>query len=276
MTPLLFDRTQVRRNRLRAAPKLREHDFLIDKVQDMLAERLALIKRDFPQALQAGTTDRRLASQSGIQTLTTLGYGVSFNVEGDEEHLPFEPQSFDLVVSTLSLHTINDLPGALIQARRALRPDGLFLCAFFGGETLKELRDCLMNAEVTVRGGASPRISPFADRQQVAGLMQRAGFALPVVDSEMITVSYGSMTRLMHDLRGMGESNAVTARPRNFARRSLFAEAEKLYRARYAGEDGLLNATFEIIFAIGWAPHESQQQPLKRGSATHRLSDILE
>jgi SAM-dependent methyltransferase len=195
---------------------------------------------------------------------------------GDEEALPFAPHSFDLIVNPLTLHTVNDLPGALIQIRRALKPDGFFIGALFGGDTLHELRTSLMQAEMNISGGVSPRVAPMAGRRDLAALMQRAGFALPVVDAETVTVMYRDIFHLMHDLRGMGHTNSLAARRRTMTARALFLEAECIYRENYGVPGGKIPATFEIIYLNGWAPHESQQKPLRRGSAEHSLTDALE
>lgn len=284
---LYFDRRQVRRNRSRHAPKMAEHAFLFDWATKNLATRLSVVRRDFPLMLQIGAragaecdtllqtvakaqqsikidlSDRLLADHAGLR------------VAADEEFLPFAPASFDLAVSALALHTANDLPGALIQIRRALKPDGLFIAALPGGESLHELRSCLIDAELSLKGGVHPRVAPFADKQQMGALMQRAGFALPVVDSEKITVTYADPLRLMADLRGMGESSAVAARPRSFTSRAVLMEAARLYKERFSEPDGRIAATFEIIFAIGWAPHASQQKPLRPGSAERSLAEAL-
>lgn len=196
-------------------------------------------------------------------------------VVADEEFFPFAAGSLDLVLSNMTLHTVNDLPGALIQIKRSLRADGLFLAALFGGETLHELRACLMEAEAEIRGGISPRIAPFADKQQAGGLLQRAGYALPVVDSEILTVTYPSLLALMRDLKGMGEGNALAHRDKTYRGKKLFMRAEEIYRDRYCEGDGRLRATFEILFIIGWAPHDSQQKPLRPGSAEHSLAEAL-
>lgn len=193
----------------------------------------------------------------------------------DLERLPFKDASFDLVVSPLLLHWANDLPGALIQLRRALRPDGLMLASLLGGDTLMELRFSLLEAESELTGGAAQRVSPFATLQDLAGLLQRAGFALPAADRDVVSVRYRDPMRLLADLRAMGETAAFAERsPRNLRRRVLF-EALRLYRERYADPDGRVRATFEILTAAGWAPHASQQQPLKPGSAKARLADAL-
>jgi SAM-dependent methyltransferase len=196
-------------------------------------------------------------------------------VAGDEELLPFADSSFDLAVSNLSLHWVNDLPGALLQLRRALKPDGLFIGAMLGGETLFELRRCLMEAELDLTGGVTARISPFAEVRDAGGLLQRAGFTLPVVDSDTITVTYESAFKLMADLRGMGETNAGLNRRRHPTPRALMVDAARRYAELYSEPDGRVTATFQILYLAGWAPHESQQKPMKPGTAQIRLADAL-
>lgn len=281
-----FDRAAVLRNRTRAAPAFDRHDFLFAEVADRLADRLEDVKRRFPVALDLGCHTGSFAaargSRGGIETLiqcdlspALAARATGLRVAGDEERLPFADASFDLIASTLSLHWVNDLPGALVQINRALKPDGLFLAAILGGETLVELRTCLTEAEIELCDGLSPRISPTVDLRDAAGLLQRAGFALPVADSDRITVSYPDAFALMHELRGMGETNAMAARPRGLARRAMFLRAAELYRDRYGDADGRISATFQVLYLHGWAPHASQQQPLRPGSAATRLSDAL-
>jgi trans-aconitate methyltransferase len=191
------------------------------------------------------------------------------------EHLPLEPQSQNLVVSPLSLHLTNDTPGTLIQIRRALKPDGLFMAAIPGAGTLQELRDVLLSTEAEMSGGASPRVIPFADVRDVGALLQRAGFALPVTDTETYTVRYDSILPLMRDLRAMGMANPMMGRSKRPLNRSFLMRAAQLYAERYSDPDGRIRATFSIIFVSGWAPHESQQKPLRPGSAKTRLADAL-
>ena len=192
-----------------------------------------------------------------------------------EEALPLKDGSLDLVTSVLSLHLVNDLPGALIQIRRALRPDGLFLGALLGGDTLIELRQSFMMAEADTMNGVSPRVFPTADVRDMGGLLQRAGFALPVVNSERLTVTYASPLALMRELKAMGAANPLASRSRRPLRRDTLAQAIETYSSQFAGRDGRVRATFEILYLCGWAPHESQQKPLKPGSATARLADAL-
>lgn len=278
----VFDRRQIARQRTRCAKQEGDHTFLMSWTMREIGERLALIRRNFPVCVQIGGRGPALdAKAAGIQTqiVTDLSgdllNGHKYAVRCDEEFLPFADSSIDLVTSALALHTVNDLPGCLLQIRKSLRPDGLFLAGILGGETLHELRRCLADAELEICGGVSPRIAPFADKPQAAGLLQRAGFSLPVVESEIITVTYESVFALMHDLRFMGEGNAIAARNKTFSRRDIFLRAADLYAQNYVEGDGRIVASFEIIFLLGWSPHESQQKPLPRGSAKTRLADFL-
>ena len=205
-----------------------------------------------------------------------VAHGQGPRVAADEEWLPFADQSLDLVTSLFALHWVNDLPGALAQIRRSLRPDGLFLAAMLGAGTLTELRTSLAQAESDLEGGVSPRLSPTVELQDMGALLQRAGFALPVVDLDTITVTYADAFALMRDLRGMGETNALRQRRKRFTRRATLTAAAEIYRERFADGDGRLPATFQIIWLTAWAPHESQQQPLRPGSAESRLADALD
>lgn len=284
-----FDRKLLRRRRERAAPRLAGHDFLIREAGERLADRLEDVRRTFPLALDLGCHTGQLAtvlgSRGGIETLVqcdlspAMARGAAANgrpsLAADEEFLPFAGGSFDLIMSCLDLHWVNDLPGALLQIRHALKPDGLFLAVLFGLGTLSELRDCLIEAEAETKGGASPRVSPFADARDGAGLLQRAGFALPVADIETLNVTYSDALALMHDLGGMGESNAAQARSDRFAGRALFARAAALYAQRHASTDGRIPARFRLLFLTGWAPHETQQHALRPGSARQRLAQAL-
>jgi SAM-dependent methyltransferase len=197
------------------------------------------------------------------------------DVAGDEEALPFRVESLDLVVSALALQFIGDLPGTFAQIRRALKPDGLFLAAFLGGDTLTELRASFAAAEAELTGGASPHVAPFAELRAVGSLLQRAGFTLPVVDDERVIVRYPDAIALMRDLRAMGASNALTERARRPLRRSVLFRAAEIYGESFADGDGRIRATFDIISLSGWAPHQSQQKPLRPGSAKMRLADAL-
>jgi SAM-dependent methyltransferase len=282
----IFDRALVARHRARAAANFAAHDFLLARVAEDMAERLTIITRDFPLALDLGAhhgtiekmalaADKigRVVTSALAPEMLTAGHGA--RVAADEEQLPFADRSFDLVLSALSLHWVNDLPGALIQIRRALVPDGLFMGAMFGGETLIELRQALAEAEIELDGGLSPRVSPFADLRDMGALLQRAGFALPVVDSDRVTVNYTHPLKLLAELRGMGETNALRERRRTPLKRATLRRAMDIYVEKFGFADGRVPATFEIVMLAGWSPHESQQKPLQPGSATTRLADAL-
>ncbi|MBI3440330.1 MAG: methyltransferase domain-containing protein [Proteobacteria bacterium] len=284
--PAVFDRRLLRRRRDRAAQNIRQFDFLLTEVAERLIERLDVVKRNFPLIVDLGGAYGGLAErlQQRIGTEHVICMDTSFDmtrqtttpaVVADEEFLPFRSCSLDAVISNLTLHWVNDLPGALVQIKQALKPDGLFLAALLGGESLRELRQCLMEAEMAVSGGASPRVSPFIDPRDMGALMQRAGFALPVIDSDTITVHYSSLLKLMQDLRGMGASNATYNRLLQPTRRQVILEATRLYQEKFADADGKIPATFQVVYAIGWAPHMSQPKPLRPGTAQHRLADAL-
>ena len=271
--PAIFDKTLLRRRQARARAQGTE-TFLIDRVADELAERLSAVLRQFERAVDLGTpTDavRRALAASGKA-------GVIFggdSVVADEEALPFADASLDLVVSALALQFVNDLPGTLIQIRRALKPDGLLLAALTGGDTLTELREAFAQAESEIEGGVSPHVAPFADVRELGALLQRAGFALPVVDSDRLTVRYDSVFALMRDLRRMGATNMLRERRRTPLKRATLAKMAEIYAARFSDPDGRIRATFEIAWLSGWAPHDSQQKPLKPGAASQRLADVL-
>jgi len=282
----VFDPKTVRLHRDRAARAPGQADFLAREAAERLAERLEEVSRRFPLALDLGCRNGLMAEalqgRGGIETLISADPSPAFAVLGprpslalEPEVLPFAPASFDLVLSALSLHWVNDLPGALLQLRQALKPDGLLVVSVLGGETLHELRGSLMEAEIEEEGGASPRVSPFADGRDLGGLLQRAGFALPVVDSDRVTATYADALALMRDLRAMGEANAVAERRKTFTRRATLARAAAIYQERHGLPDGRIPASFEIITLTAWAPHESQPKPLRRGSATARLADAL-
>ena len=283
----LFNRQVVRRNRDRASTDFSDFDFLFREAAAMLADRLEDIKREFPVALDLGCHTGQVAAvtpyPSGIGTLiqcdlspamVSSAYGPRF--AADEEFLPVGEKCLDLIISCLSLHWVNDLPGALIQIKRALKPDGLFLGSYLGGETLKELRQALVAAEMEISGGAHPRVSPMADIRDGGALLQRAGFALPVADTDTVEVSYENPMKLMRDLRGMGEQMATSGRLKSFSRRDVMIRAADIYREMFGDENGRVPATFEIITLTGWAPSPDQQQPLAPGSGQANLGDVLE
>jgi NADH dehydrogenase [ubiquinone] 1 alpha subcomplex assembly factor 5 len=282
---IVFDRAAQRAKRDRAASAVGA-DFLFAEAAERLADRLEDIDRRFPVVLDLGCRDgvlsRVLAGRGGIECLVQADPSPRFaalpagvRLAAEAEFLPFASASFDAVLSVLLLHWANDLPGALLQLRRALKPDGLLLVSLLGGETLGELRECLMEAELAEEGGISPRISPFAELRDLGGLLQRAGFAMPVVDSDRLTVTYPDALALMRELRLMGEGNAVIERRRSFSRRATLLRAVALYGDRFGQADGRIPASFEIVTLTAWAPHESQPQPLRPGSAKTRLADAL-
>jgi SAM-dependent methyltransferase len=279
---LIFDRA-LQRRRLARALAAGPADFLLARATDEIVERLSAVTRRFSTIADIGTPlpllAERLAAAYPAARLTrlaplaqTAGLG---GVAGDAELLPFAPNTFDLAVSALALQDVNDLPGALSQIRRTLKPDGLFLGCLIGGASLRELRAALAEAESEIAGGVSPRIAPFADLRDMGGLLQRAGFALPVTDVETLTVRYPHLFALLADLRAMGATNALVERLRRPARRALFLRAAEIYARDNADADGRLRATFEIVFLSGWAPHESQQKPLKPGSGQISLAEVL-
>jgi NADH dehydrogenase [ubiquinone] 1 alpha subcomplex assembly factor 5 len=281
----IFDRDLLRQRRQRAAPTMSAHAFLLDRFLNDVEERLLLIQRTFSSALvlgahggSVGALLRHRCVPSVIEMETAnrlLPAGTALAVVADEEALPFADDSFDLIIAPLTLHFVNDLPGALVQIRRCLKPDGLFIGGLFGGATLQELRRAWLEAESEIMGGASPRVAPFADVRDLGGLLQRAGFALPVVDADILRVRYASALSLMHELRAMGASNALTDRRRIPVSRGLLTHVSQIYADRFADPDGRVPATFEMLVMTAWAPHESQQQPLQPGSAKTRLADAL-
>ncbi len=282
----LFDPKLISARRDRVAAAAPHHDFLLDRVAEDFAERLAIVKREFPFGINLGAyhgvVSRVLRPSSRIGVMIDVEPSASLlalcdgpRVQAAADAVPFADASLDLVVSALAMQLVSDLPGTLVQIRRALKPDGLFLGALLGGETLKELREAWLVAEEEVMGGVSPRVAPFADVRQLGGLLQRAGFALPVVDSDVVRVTYGSPLALMQELKAMGASNMLTARARVPVTRRLLLRAADVYVERFGLAGGRIPATFEIVTLTGWAPHESQQKPLRPGSAQHRLADAL-
>ena len=285
----IFDRPLARARLERALQAFSEEsgaDFLLRRAAGELADRLLLVKREFGVAVDIGTPGPHgacaLAADGRIgfivraaPTTAAVGEGAYAGAVVDEERSPLADASCDLVVSLLSLQGANDLPGALIQIRRALKPDGLFLGCVMGGESLNELRQSLTAAESEILSGAAPRVAPFADVRVLGALLQRAGFALPVVDLDRAVVRYGDMLGLMRDLRAMGATNVLVARSRAPLRRDVLFRAAEIYAERFADRDGRLRATFDLVWLAGWAPHDSHQKPLKPGSAKMRLEDAL-
>jgi len=291
----VFDRDLLRRRRDRAAAGWAGVSFLVEETAARLVDRLDDISRRFPLALDlgchGGEVARALNGRGGIETLIQADLSPTLAARArkaaadlpwsgpvlacDEETLPLASASLDAVLSNLTLHWVNDLPGALVQARRALKPDGLLLASLLGGATLAELRSCLADAEIEVTGGLSPRASPLADVRDAGNLLTRAGFALPTADTDVITVRYEHPLKLLADLRGMGAANAVLNRRRDLGHRAVLARAMALYQERHTGPDGRVPATFEVITLTAWAPDASQPQPLRPGSAQASLTQVL-
>lgn len=280
----IFDPNLIRRRHARALPGLQDHNFLIDRAAFALADRLGDIKRAFPVSVLEGlrcsaTAQTALQNASRSENFWRAGLipGERSDLQSDPEILPFAHASLDLFLSNFTLHNTNDLPGTLVQIRRALKPDGLFLAAMPGGETLFELRAALTQAEMELKGGLSPRVHPFATKQDMGALLQRTGFALPVVDSEILTITYENLFRLLAELRGVGAGNALMARHKTNPGRAFFNRAAQIYAANFSEKSGSgrIEASVEIIYLIGWAPHASQPQPLRPGSAKTRLADAL-
>lgn len=285
--PHIFDRNlrlkRLRRahSQLTAPPKA---DFLLRRIANDMNERLLDVTRDFDKALiitpLASVLDEMPALYAKVRELVVAGC-VDVPKVGDvlknfdEENPALKPQTYDLIISMGNLHVVNDLPGALIQLRTALKPDGLLLAGFAGGETLSELRQSFMQAETELENGVSPRVHPFGDLRELGALLQRAGLALPVADSDSLTVRYHSPLALLQDLRRMGETNILHDRRRTFLRRATLMRAMQIYQEKFASEDGKIPSRFDLFYLAGWSPHESQQKPLKRGSAKMRLSDAL-
>lgn len=291
-SPIMFDRARVTRNRDRASSRFREYAFLKGRESTQLLERLNDTSREFERALDIGAHDGQacealresgkvkqiIALESAPRMVAKLQSNGFETVSTETEKLPFPEASFDLATSVLSLHWINDLPGVLTQVRQVLAPDGLFLASLFGGGTLSELRASLIEAESEITGGISPRLSPLPGLQDMAGLLQRAGFALPVADVERVTVRYIHPIKLLEDLKGMGEQAAFAPREGQERRplsRRILARMSEIYQSRFSDPDGKVRATFEIIWLSGWAPHESQPKPLRPGSGRFSLADAV-
>lgn len=280
---------QARKRRALAHP-VPGADFLMRRAADDLADRLAAVERRFARAATlfcqtSAAGDALAASGKVTETIRVEADAAFFSGDGPgqdngriaaPETVPFEPESLDLVVSLLSLQAMNDIPGMLAQIRRVLKPDGLFLGAMAGAGSLGELRECLLAAETEIYGGASPRVIPFADVRDAGGLLQRAGLALPVADVETLIVRYDTLFSLMADLRAMGETSALIDRSRRPGTRALFARAAEIYAERFSDADGRIRASFSVVWMSGWAPHASQQKPLKPGSAKMSLAKALE
>ncbi|MEY4091464.1 MAG: hypothetical protein RLZZ496_646 [Pseudomonadota bacterium] len=283
--PCLFDQSLLR-TRLRRAVNKGAADFLLHRVADDLEIRLQALARSFDTVADIGTpgphaAERLRASQRFTHIfrqapiIETVGQGDWVSLVGETDLVSFAPQSLDAALSLLALHTVDDLPGFLAQIKRALKADGLFMACLLGGQTLHELRDSFAKAEIECEGGLSPRVSPFAELRDLGQLLQRAGFALPVIDTETITVRYATPLALLNDLRNMGATNALIERRKSPLRRKTLFRALELYAENYSDSDGRIRATFECLWVSGWTPHSSQQKPLQPGSAKARLADAL-
>jgi SAM-dependent methyltransferase len=264
--PVLFDRALLRARQARARGQ-GEVTFLLDRIAEDMADRIAAVKRSFSDVADIWTPGEVLRSPVGdrFKSVTRIA------PDSGSEVLPLQPESVDLAVSALAFQFVNDLPGVLAQIRRALRPDGLLLAAFPGGDTLTELRQSFAAAEAECEGGVSPRVAPFADLRDIGHLLQRAGLALPVTDVDRIVVRYDNAFALMRDLRGMGATNILVERRRTPTRRTTMLRMAQIYAERFSDPDGRIRATFDIVWLSAWAPHESQQKPLRPGSAKASL-----
>ena len=269
--PVLFDRALLRLRQHRAL-RIGPATFLLDRVGEDTAERLQAVIRKFKDAADVGTPGLQLrhALEGLVERLAHIDLP-----DLESEPLALQPESLELVVSALALQFVTDLPGTLSQLRRALKPDGLLLAAMIGGDTLTELRQSFAAAEAELEGGASPHVAPFADLRDVGALLQRAGFALPVTDVDRAVVRYDSAFALMADLRRMGATNVLVERRRTPTRRSTMLRMAQIYGERFSDPDGRIRATFDVIWLSGWAPHDSQQQPLQPGSAKASLADAV-
>jgi SAM-dependent methyltransferase len=269
VAPVLFDRGLLLERQSRAL-RLGPATFLLDRVAEDVEERLHAVLREFADVVDIWTPGELLRKPSRDRFKSIEHIDLS-----EPESLPLQPGSIDLAVSALAFQFVNDLPGVLAQIRRALKPDGLLLAAMIGGETLTELRQSFATAEAELEGGASPRVAPFADLRDIGSLLQRAGLALPVTDVDRIVVRYDSAFALMADLRRMGATNILIERRRAPTRRATMLRMAQIYGERFADPDGRIRATFDVIWLSGWAPHESQQQPLRPGSAKASLAEAV-
>jgi SAM-dependent methyltransferase len=266
----IFDRDLLARRRRRAAGA--EPSILTRTIAEELADRLEIVTRSFPCAAVIAAEPAAVADR--LRTTRKFDAIALLETPADE-NLGLAPGGFDALVSVLDLQTANDVPGLLAQIRRGLRPDGLFLACLFAGDTLAELRQSWLAAELLVAGGASPRVAPMIGIQELGALLQRAGFALPVADLDRTTVRYADAVALIHEIRSLGLSNSLAQRSRKPVTRGLFGAAVNAYHSNFADADGRIRATLEVAWLTGWAPHASQQQPLKPGSAKARLADAL-
>lgn len=255
--PVIFDHKRALQHKARAAKNFAAHDFLFCEIEERIAERLLEVKREFTRKLEISGRPEKI-DQRFLETEMLMNDG-----------------GYDLITCPGGLHWVNDLPGVLAQIQRLLAADGCFIAILPGGETLKELRMSLEQAELAMRGGISPRVSPFIDVRDAGSLLQRAGFALPVVDSEIITIEYDHPLKLLADLRGMGETNALVSSVKHFTPRRVMMAAMEHYQKNFSNEAGRVVATIELVTLTGWKPHESQQKPAIRGSGKVNLNEVL-
>ena len=277
----IFDRSVLLRHAARARPAWTQHDFLWAHTARQLRDRLLDMRRDFPHAIEWGAApmvfDRDIRLAKKVETVSEIiadDAVLPFGAE-DIELFPAQPQSCDIIVAHNQLHWVNDVPGVLVQMRRALKPDGVLLGSFFGGDTLYELRQSIAAVELEMYGGMSPRLSPFATLQDAAALLQRTGFALPVADQDRMTITYKDVPSMVRDLRGMGQTHAVVKRDKRIVRRDFWPRVDAYYREHFSDARGRLIVTVDSLYLLGWAPAPTQPVPLARGSATHSLADIL-
>lgn len=261
----IFDTERMLQNRERAKRLGGDHDFLRAEIADRMQDRIQDVNRAFERILDVGGDMVRFTERADTADFVQLS----------DSPLDLRQGHYGLILSNLCMHWVNDLPGLLIQLNHALKPDGLLLASMFGGETLRELRHSLLSAEAEITGGANARVIPFAEVKDLGSLLQRAGFALPVTDMDTLTVTYEHPLKLMHELRGMGETNALSAMTDKFLRRDVLLRACEIYQSEFGLENGRVPATFQIMYLTGWHPHESQQKPLKPGSAKMSLADAL-
>ena len=277
--PILFDRARLRKRRARTVARFPQHDFLHREAAERMADSIAYINRPFPTIVELGSHSgqltRLLDNRSGTERYITCDTAATGQIIADEEWLPFADQSVDAVVSCLALQWVNDLPGTLAQIHRILKPDGLFMAVLPGGESLRELRATFAAVESIRSGGVSPRVAPFIDVRDAGALLQRAGFALPVADSDNLTITYPNLFALMDDLRGSAQSNMLHGQVQHFTPRGFFLDAAKYYADHYSDAEGQLTATMELVTLTGWKPAANQQQPAKRGSGQISLRDAL-
>ena len=282
----IFDRDLLRIRRTRHSATASDYDFLLKRATEDIKDRLVAISRDFTNVLDLGAhhgiLGRALLQRGDVKTLVSLedcpqllNQCEGIKVLSDMEFLPLAPQRYELITSALSLHFINDLPGLLLQVRQLLKPDGLFIAVFPGGRSFYELRDAFTTAEEELEGGASPRISPYVDVREAGALLQRAGYTLPVSDVDTLTISYETPFHLLKELQSMGASNILLERSRKPLRRATLMRMAEIYTQKYADNTGRINATLELVTITGWSPHESQQKPLRPGTATTRLAEAL-